>query len=98
MSNGAVATGVAYQLDRLSYGDLRRLRKLNAGGDVDMDAFDEILDRAVVGGVDAIPITEMRSVMQGLMAAINEAMSGSGPSPAPSSAAYDAGEPTATPI
>jgi hypothetical protein len=97
-TNGAVDTGVAYQLDHLSYGDLRKLRKIDAGGHVDLDTFDEILDRAIVGGVDAILITEMRDVMRGLMRAINEAMSGSGLSPAPSSQAYDAGEPTATPI
>lgn len=82
-----VDTGVAFDLSRLSYGDLRRLQKLNTANGVTDDAqalVDEILEKSVLGGLDAIPLRGLRATVVALMAAIEQEMSGQGPPAAPS--------------
>lgn len=73
MTNGKLP---GFDLARLSYGDLRRLQKIDAAAPDGLDELDAILARAVVGGLDAIPITEITNTFRALMAAMTEAMSG----------------------
>lgn len=82
MSNGDTP-GYHFQLEKLTYGDLRRLRTIDQGNAADLAFFDEVLDRAIVGGIDAVPLTEASTVIRALMRAMNEAMSPSGPPAAP---------------
>jgi hypothetical protein len=93
MSNGnapevldvAPATSVAFDLSKLSYGDLRRLQSLGTmtpeAGQV---ALDSMLDKVVVGGLDAIPIVEFNATIVALKAEIDAAMSGKNELAAPS--------------
>jgi hypothetical protein len=92
-TNGAYETAttnghdVAFDLSRLSYGDLRRLQKLNTTNGVTDDAqalVDEILEKSVLGGLDAIPLRGLRATVVALMAAIEQEMSGQGQPAAPS--------------
>lgn len=93
MTNGnGNGPGYAFQLDRLTYGDLRRLRKIDQSKPQDLEFFDELLDRGIVGGVDDIPISDVGNVIRALVRAMNEAMSGSGQPAAPSYAASGAAE------
>lgn len=82
MSNGD-SNGYHFQLEKLTYGDLRRLRTIDQGNASDLAFFDDVLDRAIVGGIDAVPLTEASTVIRALMKAMNEAMSPSGPPAAP---------------
>jgi hypothetical protein len=87
MTNGHLP---AFDLSRLSYGDLRRLQQLDASTPEGQDVLDVILARAVVGGLDAIPLASMMTVIPALMAAITEAVSPKAAPAAPSLTASDA--------
>jgi branched-subunit amino acid ABC-type transport system permease component len=89
-SNGHIP---AFDLSRLSYGDLRRLQQLDPTTPEGQELLDVILARAVVGGLDAIPVTAITATISGLMAAITEAMSGKGQPAAPSSTGSGAAVP-----
>ena len=65
-----------FDLSRLTYGDLRRLQTVDASTLDGLALLDTILDKAVVGGLDAIPIAALKSTVTALMEAITEAMSG----------------------
>jgi len=70
--------GVTFELSRLSYGDLRRLQTVDATNPAGLELLDTILEKAVVGGLDAIPVLQLRQTMTALMQAITAGMSGSG--------------------
>lgn len=84
MTNGTTPTAdevappvsVTFDLSTLSYGDFRRLQALNAETTEGQAVLDTILEKVVVGGLDAIPIVEILAVMRALMARISEEMSG----------------------
>jgi hypothetical protein len=65
-----------FDLSRLTYGDLRRLQTVDATNADGLALLDGILEKAVVGGLDAIPIASLKATVTGLMAVITEAMSG----------------------
>ena len=81
MSNGsapvelAPAVSVTFDLAALTFGDMRRLSLMNAETAAGMDVIADVLARAVVGGLDAIPLRETRAVVAALMAAIGAEMS-----------------------
>jgi len=79
----APAVSVTFDLSTLSYGDFRRLQAMDATTAAGQAVLDVILEKAVVGGLDAIPIVEILAVMKALMAEITESMSGKNPSAAP---------------
>ena len=95
MSNGAVeieaaACPVDFDLSHLSYGDFVRLQHVDATTPAGLDVLNAILDRAVVGGLDAIPILETRNIVGYLMTAIREGMSPKAPPAEPSLMGSDA--------
>jgi hypothetical protein len=65
-----------FDLSRLTYGDLRRLQTVDATNADGLALLDGILEKAVVGGLDAIPIVALKGTVTALMEAITEAMSG----------------------
>lgn len=69
---------VRFDLSALSYGDLRRLQSLDAGTGEAQAVVDALLEKVVVGGLDAIPFREVKATVVALMAQIQEEMSGSG--------------------
>lgn len=68
--------GPTFDLSRLTYGDLRRLQTVDASTMDGLGLLDTILEKAVVGGLDAIPIAALKSTVTALMEEITEAMSG----------------------
>lgn len=87
----------AFDLSRLSYGDLRRLQQLDAATPEGQEVLDIILARAVVGGLDAIPVTAILDTFKALLTEMTQAMSGKGALAAPSLTASDAAAPEVTP-
>jgi hypothetical protein len=65
-----------FTLEKLTYGDLRRLQTVDATNADGLALLDGILEKAVVGGLDAIPIASLKQTVTALMEAITEAMSG----------------------
>jgi hypothetical protein len=80
----------AFDLSRLSYGDLRRMQQIDTSTPEGQEVLDVILARCVVGGLDAIPITAMLAIVPALMQAITEAVSPKDQPAAPSLTASDA--------
>lgn len=69
-------TSVEFDLSRLTYGDLRRLQTVDPSNMDGLALLDTILEKAVIGGLDAIPIAALKSTIVALMEAITDAMSG----------------------
>jgi hypothetical protein len=84
MTNRAIAdapvidapAGVTFDLSTLTFGDLRRLSTMNAETAQGMDVIADVLERAVVGGLDAIPLRETMATVKALMAQVTAEMSG----------------------
>jgi hypothetical protein len=84
VTNGhAPPTDIEFQLSRLTYGHLKKLRKLQGTPEAE-DYFDEILDLVVPGGIDDLPFLEARGVIDRLMKELQGAMSGKAEPVAPS--------------
>lgn len=77
------APGVQFDLARLSYGDLRRLQTLTPDSADAQAVVDALLDKVVIGGLDAIPFREVKATVVALMATIQEELSGQGQPAAP---------------
>lgn len=92
MTDVAPAVSVAFDLSGLSYGDLRRLQTLDATSAAGQAMLDTVLEKAVIGGLDAIPIVEITAVVKALMAKVTESMSGKNQLAAPSLTASGAAE------
>ena len=87
MSNGAVETASEIELhvERLTYGDLRKLRKLQANDpEAAEDYFDELVGRVVDGGIDDLPFLEAKAVLDRLGTLLREGMAGKDQPAAPS--------------
>lgn len=65
-----------FDLSRLTYGDLRRLQTVDASSLDGLALLDTVLEKAVIGGLDAIPISGLKSTIVALMAEITQAMQG----------------------
>lgn len=72
MTNGHLPE---FDLSRLSYGDLRRLMQADTMTPEGQEVIDVILARAVVGGLDAIPLSQMMTIIPALMRAMTDAIS-----------------------
>lgn len=99
MTNGSLAepvevvkTGVQFDLSKLSYGDLRRLQAMTPTSLVSQETIAIVLDKVVIGGLDAIPLLRLKEVVVELMAEVTEAMSGKNAPAAPSSVDSSAAE------
>lgn len=73
-----------FDLSSLTYGDLRRLQLLDTADGQAQTVVDALLEKVVIGGLDAIPFREVRQTVTALMAEIQEEMSAQGPPAAPS--------------
>lgn len=88
-TNGAYAVaeppvpGVQFDLSKLSYGDLRRLQSLDTANGDAQTVVDALLEKVVIGGLDAIPFREVQATVVALMATIQQEMSVSGQPAAP---------------
>lgn len=83
MTNGSAppevetpAVSVSFDLSAMTYGDMRRLQTMDASTPTGQAVMDTVLEKAVIGGLDAIPLRELRAVVVALMSHITEEMSG----------------------
>jgi hypothetical protein len=92
MTNGNGATleaepappvSVEFDLSSMTYGDMRRLQTMDASTPAGQAVLDTVLEKAVIGGIDAIPLRELRAVVVALMAHIAEEMSAKNAQAAP---------------
>jgi hypothetical protein len=88
MTNGSVETATEIELDvsQLTYGMLRKLRKLQASNpEAAEDYFDELVALVVPGGIDDLPFLEAKAVLDRLGTLLREGMAGKDQPAAPSS-------------
>jgi hypothetical protein len=99
-ANGATDTAqLELQMDKLKYGQIRKLRKLAQTDRLAAAEYgDELLQQVMPVDIDELPVLQALELIRRFQQIMEQGMSGKALSPAPSSAVSDAGESTTTPI
>ena len=99
MSNGATETaGVELRMDRITFGQIRKLRKLQSADPGAAEEYaNELLDLAVPG-LDDLPVLDALDAIRRFNLVMQEGMQGKDQPPAPSLPASGAGESATTAI